>query len=81
MKSKLNLNQEREHTRRKFLLSFFDEESGYEERCVNGFWLIKQFEAKLNLWIVAIYKPEAYRKRKERQLRFRGNCGERSKIN
>lgn len=50
---------------REFLLTFFDKESGYQEKFVNGFYLIKQFQKQLNIWVVAIYSRDAYRKKKD----------------
>lgn len=54
-----------------FLLTFFNEDSGYEEKQINGFWLIKQFQKKLSQWVVAIYTPQSYKKKKKHQLRLR----------
>lgn len=55
--------------RQLFLLTFFDQNGGYEEKNVNGFWLIKQFDNVKKIWQVAIYTAEAYRKRKQHNLR------------
>lgn len=56
-------------TRQLFLLSFFDEKQGYEEKEINGFWLIKQFNNQQNKWQVAIYTRNAYLKRKTHEAR------------
>lgn len=52
-------------TKRRFLLTFFDNEEGYEEKEVNGFYLIKQLNKKLKLWCVAIFDNHSHQKRKQ----------------
>ena len=49
--------------RQMFLLSFFDKENRYEEKEINGFMLIKQFNARQLAWEVAIYTRESYQKK------------------
>ena len=44
----------------KFLLSFFDKDK-YQEKEVNGFWLIKQFNSNNGKWQVAIYSQESFK--------------------
>jgi hypothetical protein len=63
----------RDHTKQDFLLTFFDKENRYEEKEVNGYWLIRQFNSETGNWQVAIYTPESYKRRKEWQLGRRGN--------
>jgi len=58
-------------TRQEFLLSFFEEESGYYEKPINGFWLIKQWNGDKKCWQVAIYSQESYKSRKEQLKRFK----------
>ena len=53
---------------RDFLLSFFQPESGYETKEINGFMLIKQFSNYI--WSVAIYTKQAYLKRTENRRMF-----------
>jgi|694.fasta_scaffold00232_29 hypothetical protein len=48
-----------------FLLSFFSKPDKFEEKKVNDFWLIKQFDRTVNAWNVAIYTEEKYLKRKK----------------
>ena len=57
----LSTNKQRAQTRHKFLLTFFvQDKDHYEYKLVNGYWLIKQFNANTNVWQVAIYTPEAF---------------------
>lgn len=55
-----------------FLLSYFSKDSGYEEKEVNGFWLIKQLNKLQNMWNVAIYTKESYSNKKKHQEQFKG---------
>lgn len=59
-----------EHTenRRKFFLTFFNDEEGYEEKNVNGWWLIKHRDADRDLWTVHLYSNESYRNYKNRSV-------------
>jgi len=57
--------------RQLFLLSFFSEDSGYMEKEINNFWLIKQFDSLQNEWQVAIYLQKAYLKRKKHEFRIK----------
>ena len=52
-------------TRQEFLLSFFKEKY-YAEKEVNGFWLIRQWNANTKEWQVAIFSKEAFMKYKEK---------------
>ena len=58
---KKKLNKQRQN----FLLSFFDKESDYSEKQVNGFWLVKQWNDGLKEFQVAIYTEESFKKYKE----------------
>ena len=65
--------------RHQFLLTFFDPEERYQEKEVNGFFLVKQFNKLQMTWEVAIYTKESFQKRKDHQskvknlLNSRGN--------
>jgi len=54
--------KERNRIRQEFLLTFFDKNSGYSEKEINGFWLIKQWNGNQKIWQVAIYTKESFRK-------------------
>ena len=45
--------------RQNFLLTFFQGE-GYEEKEVNGYWLVKQWNGNTKNWQVAIYTKESF---------------------
>ena len=49
--------------RQEFLLTFFIGD-GYEEKEVNGWWLVKHWDGNTKDWTVFIYTPESYRKYK-----------------
>ena len=51
-------------TRQEFLLSFFND-NGYEEKQVNSFWLVKQWNGNTKDWQVAIYSNQSFNKYKE----------------
>lgn len=56
--------QIRNRTRHNFLLTFFKQDGdSYEEKEVNGFWLIKQWNAGNKSWEVAIYTNKSYQKK------------------
>ena len=48
------------NVKRRFLLTFFSPEDKYEEREINGFWLIKSYDRKRDRWQVGIYTQESY---------------------
>ena len=48
------------HTRQEFLATFFDQHSHYEEKEVNGFWLVQQM-ANGETPIIAIYPQEKFK--------------------
>jgi hypothetical protein len=44
-----------------FLLTFFNQETDhYEEKEINGFWIIKQKNNDNDTWQVAIYTKESF---------------------
>lgn len=57
--------------RQRFLLSFFDDENRYEEKIINGFYLIKQFNRNVLDWEVAIYTEDSYRKKLKHKEKVR----------
>ena len=47
--------------RHEFLLTFFpQEEDHYEYKEVNGYWLVKQYNANTHNWEVAIYSQSSF---------------------
>ena len=58
------LQKLRNRTRHGFLLTFFDQSPEYQEREVNGYYLIKQFNRSENCWEIAVYSRASYEKRK-----------------
>jgi len=58
--------QKKQSTRNKFLLSFFSEDK-YQEKEVNGFWLVKQFNSGNGKWQVAVYTKESFKSYKNFQ--------------
>lgn len=61
-KNKLKQLQESNDRRNKFLNSFFENDSGYAEKEVNGFHLVRQGGERL---IIAIYEQEAFKRYKQ----------------
>lgn len=55
--------------RRLFLLSFFEEDQ-YEEKEVNGWWLVKQWDGNKKDWTVFLYSQESYKKYKNGQDKY-----------
>lgn len=53
------------YNRINFLKTFFEEEEGYEEKKVNGFWLIKCWDGNYKQWRVNIYDKESYKNYKD----------------
>lgn len=47
--------------KRDFYLSFFNEDSGYDEKEVNGWLLIKQWDGNYERWTVHLYSEASYR--------------------
>lgn len=62
--AKIEKSEENNKNRMGFLLSFFDGE-GYEEKKVNGFWLIKHWNGNIKAWRVSIYTEESHEKYKK----------------
>lgn len=60
MKQEIRKNNK---TRQDFLLTFFGD-FGYEEKHVNGYWLVKQWNGNMNTWQVAIYEEGAFQRYK-----------------
>ena len=54
-------------------MTFFKEIEGYEEKEVNGFWLIKQFDGNSGGWVVHLYSPESYGNYKQMGRLFEQN--------
>jgi hypothetical protein len=54
--------QQRNRQRHEFLLTFFDLPHKYEEKQINNWWLIRQFNASSNppAWEVAIYPKDHF---------------------
>ena len=55
--------------RQDFLLSFFNDE-GYQEKEVNGFYLVKQWNGNNKSWQVAIYPKQSYENMKRQHAKF-----------
>ena len=53
--------------RHQFLLTFFDSGERYQEKEINGFVLIKQFNQYQMAWEVAIYTKESFQRRNDHQ--------------
>lgn len=47
--------------RHSFLLTFFDNTTIYEEKQVNGFWLVKHLNGNTNTLEVNIYTPDSFK--------------------
>ena len=58
------MNDKRNKNKQDFLLTFFDGE-GYQEKEVNGFFLVKQWNKYTKEWNVAIFTREGFTKRKQ----------------
>lgn len=69
MQNNSHKNHWTEKNRQEFLLRFFDNANKYEEKEINGFMLIKQFNSKSLKWEVAIYTQKSYLKRKSHNER------------
>ena len=64
--NKKERKKQQNEVRHAFLRTFFDQEKDhYEEKEVNGFLLIKQFNALTNRWEVAIYSKDAYERKQQ----------------
>jgi len=50
---------------KKFLMSFFENKEGYEEKKVNNHWLIKQWDGNNKIWTVFLYPEESYQNYKQ----------------
>ena len=48
-------------TRQEFLLTFFPILEGYDEKEVNGFWLVKQWNGRFKNWEVHVFSEESFK--------------------
>jgi len=51
--------------RQEFLLTFFDKKQEYQEKEVNGFWLIKHYNGATKNWQTDIFPKESYQNYKK----------------
>lgn len=56
--------------KKQFYMSFFSNEEGYEEKKINGFWLIKHWDGNNESWFVSLFSEESYRNYKRGQDLF-----------
>lgn len=61
--------------KRLFLLTFFESEEGYEEKEVNGWWLVKHWDGNVNRWAVSIYSKESIDNLHKGQAKFKAQRG------
>ena len=67
----MSKNSKLKNNRQNFLLTFFEQETEqYEEKEVNGWWLIKQWNGGAKKWEVHIYPRESYRNYNQNKLGF-----------
>lgn len=59
-----NVKQQANKTKQAFLRTFFSPSPRYEEKIVNGFYLVKQWDGNNHDWIIAVYTEESFRNRK-----------------
>lgn len=66
-KEKIEIKKARDTTRREFLLTLFNQTPNehYQEKEINGYWLIKQWNGDTQRWQVAIYGQESFKNFKE----------------
>ena len=57
--------KEQVETRNNFYLSFFDDGTQYEEKEVNGFWLVKTYNPKAGCFQAFLYSRTSFMKYKE----------------
>ena len=68
MTKKQSANQNRHN----FLLTFFKQVGDFhEEKEVNGFWLVKQYNRNSDSWQVAIFTKQAHDKMRSAQELFK----------
>lgn len=65
------MSKDKSLNRQAFLLTFFDKEPKYQEKKVNGFWLIKQFNGDTKNWQVAVFTEESFKSYKKIQQNFK----------
>ena len=49
----------------KFLISFFEDNRGYEFKELNGFILEKWFDNNYHRWMVSVFMPESFKRKQE----------------
>jgi hypothetical protein len=76
MKQKIT-KKETQRNKQDFLLTFFGDEPKYEEKEVNGFWLVKCWNGGTGLWNVMVYTKESLASRKTAQMKY----GEQNSLN
>jgi len=64
------MSKKTSNRQQEFLLSFFDT-SGYQEKFVNNFWLVKQWNGNNQRWQVAIFTKESFEKYKKYKELFK----------
>lgn len=56
--------------KQEFLMSFFEQEEGFESQEVNGWFLVKSWDGNRKRWAVSIYSPERYENMVTRQKKL-----------
>ena len=64
------MSKKTSNRQQEFLLSFFDT-NGYQEKLVNNFWLVKQWNGNNQRWQVAIFTKESFEKYKKYKELFK----------
>jgi hypothetical protein len=54
-------------TKQEFLLSFFPSKDVYDEKEVNGFWLVKQWNGFFKCWEVHIFSKDSFKRYSDNQ--------------
>ena len=62
--------------KRLFLLTFFEGEDKYEEKEVNGWWLVKHWDGNIKRWTVTLYSKESIDRFHRGQTKFVSNGGQ-----
>ena len=63
----LSEKSRKSEARNDFYLSFFDDKKEYEEKEINGFWLVRTFNPVTNKCQVMLYTRESFKAYKEFQ--------------
>lgn len=53
-----------------FLMTLMNDKETYQEKEVNGFWLIKKWNGNIKKWEVNVFTNESYRNYKRGQEKF-----------